>query len=192
MTAAMDPLAEFQKTVETFATGKRRAIRNPFVIVPLEPALERRVSQELERWASTHGDDPGIETVHLDRIFPETPVFETVTSLPTGTVPADSITQTLRDNLAQEIVECILDEHEDLISDERQVLLLLNLGSLYPFARASELLDELDRRRVRATIGIPFPGRVFGGKLSFFGEDARHYYPAHRIDEQIREVYLQP
>ena len=46
-------------------------------------------------------------------------------------------------------------------------------------------------RRVQATIGIPFPGEVIGGKLSFFGGESRHYYPAHQIDGQIQGVHLQ-
>jgi hypothetical protein len=40
-------------------------------------------------------------------------------------------------------------------------------------------------------VGIPFPGEIIGGKLSFFGERAQHYYPAHRIDERITMDHLQ-
>jgi hypothetical protein len=65
------------------------------------------------------------------------------------------------------------------------------LGSIYPFSRASELLDELDRQNVKSTIGIPLPGNVYGGTLSFFGGNSRRYYPAHQIDGQIQEVHLQ-
>jgi hypothetical protein len=52
-------------------------------------------------------------------------------------------------------------------------------------------LDELDRRNVQSTIGIPFPGDIVGGKLSFFGEESRNYYPAHQIDGRIEGVHLQ-
>jgi hypothetical protein len=86
------------------------------------------------------------------------------------------------------MVDHEIDEHK--LESQHHIVLLLNLGSLYPFTRASELLDELDRRNVRSTIGIPFPGDIVGGKLSFFGGDSRHYYPAHQIDGRIREVHL--
>jgi hypothetical protein len=99
----------------------------------------------------------------------------------------------MQDRLAEELVEEMITNEidDDRLETQQHVVLLLNLGSLYPFTRASELLDELDRRNVRSTIGIPFPGDVVGGKLSFFGGDSRHYYPAHQIDGQIREVHLQ-
>jgi len=48
---------------------------------------------------------------------------------------------------------------EEHLKQQSHVVLLLNVGSLYPFTRASELFDELDRRNVRSTIGIPYPWR---------------------------------
>jgi hypothetical protein len=44
---------------------------------------------------------------------------------------------------------------------------------------------------VKSTIGIPFPGDLVGGKLNIYGGESRHYYPAHQVDEKIREVDLQ-
>ena len=79
---------------------------------------------------------------------------------------------------------------EDL-RDPSHILLLLNVGSVYPFTRASELLDELDRRNVSSTIGEAFPGRISNGKLAAYGSDPRGYYPAHLIDGRISEVDLQ-
>ena len=190
----MTPLEDFKERLEQFARGERRGIRNPFVIVPIDPHIEYRVSEDLGRWAATGGGNPPINVIRLDEVFPRTEVFEVVTSVPKDAagINNESVEETLQDNLGPELVETIVEEHPEVMEDH-QVVLLLNLGSLYPFTRASELLDELDRLRVRATIGIPFPGRVLGGKLSFFGEDARHYYPAHRAgdDQQVQAVHLQ-
>lgn len=191
----MTPLEDFKQKLIQFARGERRGIRNPFVTVPVEPRLEYRVGEHLATWARTRSNEPPITVIRLDDVFPRTDVFQVATSVSgeTSDVTHEAIQETLEDNLGQELVEMIVNENAELMAQTEQVVLLLHLGSLYPFTRASELLDELDRLQVQATIGIPFPGRVIGGKLSFFGEDARHYYPAHRAgdDTQVREVHLQ-
>lgn len=191
----MTPLEDFKDTLGEFARGERRGIRNPFVIVPVDPRLENRVANHLSSWASTTSDNPPIEVIHLDAVLPQTDVFQVATSVPARSDETSykAVEKTLKDNLGQELVEKIYKENTDVMDRDKQVVLLLNLGSLYPFTRASEILNELDRLRVQATIGIPFPGRVIGGKLSFFGEDARHYYPAHRAgdDRQVKEVHLE-
>jgi len=73
---------------------------------------------------------------------------------------------------------------------QTHVVLLLDLGSLYPFTRASELLDELDRLNVESTIAVPVPVPD-SDSGPFSGDDSRRYCPAHRIDGQIREEHLQ-
>jgi hypothetical protein len=193
----VNPLHDFKRKLGAFAVGEKRGIRNPFVMVPVVPEAEQITAQHLVQWAE--GDAPAPATVvYLDRLMPETEVFQTLLQVPTsfyenGASPrrAASEEKTLRDNLAVEIVDRIVKNERAACSTSRHILLLLHLGALYPFARASELLDEMDRRRVKATIGIPFPGEVIGGKLSFFGERAQHYYPAHRIDGQIAADHLQ-
>ena len=206
----VDPLKEFQKTLVDFAARKRRGIRNPFVIVPVAPPHERRLTSVLSAWEpdpAESGSDIPVTRICLDEVMPKTKVYQTVVSIPQAALDSadpgdnslaqktygaeDPVTATLQDNLATEIVDCIINEHPDISTVERQILLLLNLGSLFPFARASELLDEFERRRTQSTIGIPFPGTVIGGKLAFFGEDAHHYYPAHRIDQQVKGEHLQ-
>lgn len=188
----------FKDKLVEFATKQRRGIRNPFVIVPVAPHLERRLSGVLQAWQP---EEVEVHALYLDRIFPHTEVFQTVTAIPEGALDKLNsngedggnalVEHTLQDNLGREIVDTIVGEHGHFRSNPEQIVLLLNLGSLYPFVRASELLDELDRQGVQATVGLPFPGRVYNGKLSFFGEEARHYYPAHRIDKQIQEAELQ-
>lgn len=195
--AIENPLRSFEDKLVEFATGQRRGIRNPFVIVPVVPHLERRLSRVLQGWQPGEVD---VHALHLDRSFPRTEVFQTVTAIPeealdrldsSGKAGGSALVEhTLRDNLGREIVDAIVGEHGHFCSNPEQIVLLLNLGSLYPFVRASELLDELDRQGVQATVGLPFPGRVYNGKLSFFGEEARHYYPAHRIDQQIQDAHL--
>lgn len=191
------PLADFKDRLTEFATGTKRGIRNPFVMVPVDPSAEQRTAEHLCEWA---GEETGVPTepIYLDRVMPRTDVFRTVLELPASfyqngdpSERAERETDTLKDNLSDEMVDQIISAHPEVQKKSKRILLLLHLGALYPFARASELLDELDRRQVRATIGIPFPGEVIGGKLSFFGERAQHYYPAHRIEGQISMEHLQ-
>lgn len=206
MTETRNPLKNFTQELIDFARGERRGIRNPFVMVPVEPSVEHRVSERLIRWADADqpdaltnwqgvedqaGNELTVECVRLDHMMPETRVFETVLDLgPTEGMSTDAVEQTLETNLAEELIETLLKNHLSGANEQHNILLLANLGSLYPFTRATELLDELDRRNVNTTTGIPFPGDIFGGKLSFFNEDARHYYPAHRIETQITGGYL--
>lgn len=195
--SAMDA---FKDRLFQFATQRRRGIRNPFVIVPVDPELEQRVSAYLADWAKSPDHPVEVETLDLESLMVETEVFETVAGVSGAewdelrSSPSSSnggytetVTRTMQENLTEELVEVVVQRHPELRETHDTVVLLLNLGALHPFARASALFDELDRQRVRATIGIPFPGRVYAGKLAFFGRDARHYYPAHRIDRQIDE-----
>jgi len=192
-------LSQFKDKLRDFATGQQRGIRNPFVVVPVLPKLEWKITRRMEAWAEEEHDEVHVVTVRLDRLMPGTPVFETVGALPVDAYPdrsSDPTTiaeETLRENLARELIELLLTHHPEVRQPDRPlILLLLNLGALYPFARASRLLDELDRRGVRATVGVPFPGEmVAGGKMSFFGEEATHYYPAHQIEGQLGEAELQ-
>jgi len=191
------PYRAFKRKLCTFADGQA-GIRNPFVIAAIDPAVEHRTANRLSAWASGADEAPSIgegitvQPVWLDELLPDTKVYTLSIALG-GETSSERIEGTMQDRLAEELVqEMISNEIDaDKLETQSHIVLLLNLGSLYPFTRASELLDELDRRNVRSTIGIPFPGDVVGGKLSFFGGDSRHYYPAHQIDGQIREVHLQ-
>jgi hypothetical protein len=189
MTAS--PLTEFKDKLEKFARGQS-GIRNPFVIVTVNPECERDLVDRLEEEAEGgFSDDITAQTIDLERVFSQTKVFNLVLEL-SGADEVDdkTVEETLQERLAEEVVDILVDEIEDPRSQSHAVL-LLNLGSLYPFTRASELLDELDRRGVRSTVGIPFPGKHVGGNLSFFGEESRSYYPAHQIEDRIEEIHLQ-
>jgi hypothetical protein len=206
MTSTRNPLKRFTEELVDFASGERRGIRNPFVMVPVEPSVEHRVTERLVQWADPKtpdtltnwagienqaGNELTVECVRLDHLMPETRVFETTLDLgPLERTTTNAVTETLETSLADELIGKLVEGQLKGENAQQHILLLVNLGSLYPFTRASELLDEMDRRNVNTTIGIPFPGSIRGGKLSFFNEDARHYYPAHRIDEKITEVYL--
>ncbi|RKD87665.1 BREX protein BrxB domain-containing protein [Halopiger aswanensis] len=188
------PFHDFTERLAQFADG-RRGIRNPFVIVPVQPKYERRVAERLTEWAANphrtedFPDDGTVQVLRLDELFVETDVFELAVDLGENNQPA-TITETMQDRLAEELVAVMVEKIE-APAQQRHVVLLTHLGSLYPFTRASELLDELDRRNVQSTIGIPFPGDIVGGKLSFFGEESRNYYPAHQIEGRIEGVHLQ-
>ncbi|WP_121821035.1 BREX protein BrxB domain-containing protein [Halostella salina] len=188
------PLHDFKERLARFADG-RRGIRNPFVIVPVQPKYERRVADRLVEWADNPHETEGfptdgtVQVLRLDELLVETDVFDLAVDLGEEAEPA-TIEDTMQDRLAEELVEVMVEEIASP-DQQRHVVILTHLGSLYPFTRASELLDELDRRNVQSTIGIPFPGDIVGGKLSFFGEESRNYYPAHQIDGRIEEVHLQ-
>jgi hypothetical protein len=188
------PLHDFKERLARFADG-RRGIRNPFVIVPVQPKYERRVADRLVEWAEnpheTEGfpEDGTVQVLRLDELLVETDVFDLAVDLGEQAAPA-TIEDTMQDRLAEELVAVMVEEIA-APDQQRHVVVLTHLGSLYPFTRASELLDELDRRNVQSTIGIPFPGDIVGGKLSFFGEESRNYYPAHQIDGRIEGVHLQ-
>lgn len=199
------PYREFKEKLRTFAQGQH-GIRNPFVIAAVDPAVEHQVADRLETWSSGRmeqpeiPDDVTVQPIWLDELLPQTDVYkllvdlgEPLADLGDGASPGERIEETMQDQLAEELVQQMIEHElsEDQLETQSHVVLLLNLGSLYPFTRASELLDELDRRNVKSTIGIPFPGDVVGGKLSFFGGESRHYYPAHQIDGQIQGVHLQ-
>jgi hypothetical protein len=190
------PYRAFKERLCTFADGQA-GIRNPFVIAAVDPAVEHRVTERLQTWANEATEPPtrdGAVTVQplwLDELLSKTTVYTLSVALGDETAPArieETMQNRLADELVQRMVDHEIDEHK--LESQHHIVLLLNLGSLYPFTRASELLDELDRRNVRSTIGIPFPGDIVGGELSFFGGDSRHYYPAHQIDGRIREVHL--
>lgn len=191
------PYRAFKEKLRTFADGQA-GIRNPFVIVAVDPAVEHRAAARLGAWAAGADEPPAIDggvtvqPIWLDELLPETKVYGLSVALGGETSP-ERIEGTMQDRLAEELVEVLIEREieDEKLETQRHVVLLLNLGSLYPFTRASELLDELDRRNVKSTIGIPFPGDVVGGKLSFFGGDSRHYYPAHQIDGRVGEVHLQ-
>lgn len=201
-------MVDFTTELVDFARGERRGIRNPFVIVPVKPAIEKRVTRRLEQWAvssggrladwedvtDTDGTPVTVTGVRLDELLPETTAFQTSTELgPLDRVTTESVEGTLKRNLASEMVDQLIEMYireAGILNERVSVLLLLNLESLYPFTRASELLDELDRKNVNTTVGIPFPGSVIGGRLSFFNERTRHYYPAHRVDQKVTEGYM--
>jgi hypothetical protein len=199
------PYREFKEKLRTFAQGQH-GIRNPFVIAAVDPAVEHRVADRLATWSDERKEAPEIpdnvtvQPIWLDELLPRTDVYkllvdlgEPLAELEGDTSPGERIEETMQDRLAEELVQQMIQHElsEAQLETQSHVVLLLNLGSLYPFTRASELLDELDRRNVKSTIGIPFPGDVVGGKLSFFGGESRHYYPAHQIDGQIQGVHLQ-
>jgi hypothetical protein len=198
MTSSGSPYSAFKEKLCTFADGQA-GIRNPFVIAAVDPAVEHRTADRLSAWSTGATEPPAldkgvtVQPIWLDELLPKTKVYNLSVALGEETSPK-RIETTMQDRLAEELVQEMISNEidSDRLATQSHIVLLLNLGSLYPFTRASELLDELDRRNVRSTIGIPFPGDVVAGKLSFFGSgDSRHYYPAHQIDGQIREVHLQ-
>lgn len=191
------PYRAFKEKLCTFAQGQH-GIRNPFVIAAVDPAVEHRTADRLAAWATNGGEAPripaavSVQPVWLDELLPRTDVYRLLVDLG-GETTASRIEATMQDRLAEELVAEMIDSEIDAarLETQQHVILLLHIGCLYPFSRASELLNALDRRNVKSTIGIPFPGNNVGGNLSFFGGDSRRYYPAHQIDGTVGEVHLQ-
>jgi hypothetical protein len=191
------PYLAFKEKLCTFADGQA-GIRNPFVIAAVDPSVEHRVADRLSGWATDAEEPPAVgegvtaQPIWLDELLPKTKVYNLSVALG-GQTTAARIEETMQDRLAEELVEEMITNEidQDRLETQQHVVLLLNLGSLYPFTRASELLDELDRRNVRSTIGVIYPGDDVGGKLSFFDGEPRHYYPAHQIPGPVQEVHLQ-
>jgi hypothetical protein len=191
------PYRAFKERLCTFADGQA-GIRNPFVIAAVDPSVEHRVAERLSTWATGAKESPSIDDgvtvqpIWLDELLPTTKVYNLSVALGGETSP-EGVQGTMQDRLTEELVQKMIEHEIDdaRLETQQHVVLLLHLGSLYPFTRASKLLDEIARRSVKSTVGIPFPGDIVGGKLNFFGGDSRRYYPAHQIDGQIREVHLQ-
>jgi len=189
------PLQSFTEKLAAFAGGQA-GIRNPFVIVAVTEAVEHQVTERLATWATDPPAeladvDATIQPIWLDELLSETTVYKLAVGLSDAQNTA-TIRSTLEARLAEELVEEIIAQSDrDALDDSSHILMLLNVGSVYPFTRASELLDELDRRNVSSTIGVAFPGRISNGKLAAYGSDPRGYYPAHLIDGRISEVDLQ-
>lgn len=167
------PYRAFKEKLCTFADGQA-GIRNPFVIAAVDPPVEHRVAERLSTWATGTDeiplidDDVTIQPVWLDELLPKTKVYDLSVALGSETNP-EVIEGTMQDRLTGELVQEMVENEiaDDRLETQQHVVLLLHLGSLYPFTRASELLDEIARRNVRSTIGIPFPGDIVGGKLNF-------------------------
>jgi hypothetical protein len=193
----MSPYRGFKKKICTFAQGQH-GIRNPFVIAAVDPAVEHRAADRLAAWATGGNESPQIpaevtvQPIWLDELLPRTDVYKLLVDLGGETSPS-RIEATMQDRLGEELVQEMIENEIEAthLETQQHVVLLLHIGSLYPFSRASELLNALDRRNVKSTIGIPFPGNNVSGNLSFFGGDSRRYYPAHQIEGKIREVHLQ-
>lgn len=195
--SSTSPYRGFKEKICMFAQGQH-GIRNPFVIAAVDPAVEHRVANRLAAWATDGNESPQIpadvtvQPIWLDELLPRTDVYRLLVDLGRETSPS-RIEATMQDRLGEELVQEMIENEIEAahLETQQHVVLLLHIGSLYPFSRASELLNALDRRNVKSTIGIPFPGNNVSGNLSFFGGDSRRYYPAHQIEGKIREVHLQ-
>ncbi len=183
-----DPIKNFKKRIKDFALKKKKGIRNPFVIVTVEPPLEHKAARELELWAKTAENEMKINCIWMDTLFPQTEVFQIINEIPIELTSLEAVEQTLKDNLTEDIVDLIEEKYS--LDSRSNVLLLLSVGSLFPFAKASGVLDELARRRAKNTVGVLFPGEPMAGRLSLYGERPKHYYPAHTIDKKIEEGML--
>lgn len=182
----MNPLENFKERIGQFARSEKRGIRNPFVIVTTPPELEHKVGEKVREWSESE-KSLDINDVRIDKLFPKTESFK-ISSQLADHASSENVRKTLEDNLKEQLVEEIKNEvGEEFVKDKENVIVLRNLGAVHPFARASGILDEMDRRNFKCAIGVIYPGEVIAGKLSMYGGEARHYYPAHIIKQQVTE-----
>lgn len=185
------PIHDFKNKLGAFATGKRRGIRNPFVILPVKPSIEFKVFSEMKNWNPPK--DCTYFTYDLQKLFVDTRSIKItnayLSNRNTGDVIPQEIEKNVGYNLPIEIAEQIK-KHLPDVNSRTQILLLGNLGALYPFTSASEILDQIERVGIKSTVGIIFPGptTLSGSAVSFFGQKHTHYYPAHIIPEQLRNL----
>jgi hypothetical protein len=143
------PYRAFKEKLCTFADGQA-GIRNPFVIAAVDPAIEHRTAERVSSWARGANEAPSIaegvtvQPIRLDELLPKTRVYNLSVALGGETTP-ERIEGTMQDRLAEELVQEMISNEidDDKLETQSHIVLLLSLGSLYPFTRASELLDEL-------------------------------------------------
>jgi len=80
------PYRAFKEKLCTFADGQA-GIRNPFVIVAVEPAIEHRTVDRLSGWATGSDEPPvidediSIQPIWLDELLPQTKVYNLCVAL---------------------------------------------------------------------------------------------------------------
>jgi len=152
------PFHDFTERLAQFADG-RRGIRNPFVIVPVQPRYERRVANRLTEWATNpnHTEDfPAngtVQVLRLDELFVETNVFELAVDLGENSEPA-TITETMQNRLAEELVAVMVEKIEDP-TQQRHVVLLTHLG----VSIRSRVLRNSSMNSTAATSSLPSASR---------------------------------
>jgi len=103
------PYRAFKEKLCTFADGQA-GIRNPFVIVAVEPAIEHRTVDRLSGWATGSDEPPvidediSIQPIWLDELLPQTKVYNLCVALGSETSP-ERIEGTMQDRLAEELVK---------------------------------------------------------------------------------------
>ena len=194
MSNEASPLNEFKIKLENFATGKRKGIRNPFVILPVKPAIEYRVFDKMKNW--NPAGECTCSFYDLEKLFTNTRAVKITNAylneINHGELHPQEIEKNIGYTLPREIAKQF---EEDLsgINSRSQILLLGNLGALYPFTSASEILDQIEKIGIKATVGIIFPGptTLSGSAVSFFGQKHTHYYPAHIIPNQLKNLSVE-
>ncbi|ELY81856.1 hypothetical protein C487_02913, partial [Natrinema pallidum DSM 3751] len=146
------PYRGFKEKICTFARGQH-GIRNPFVIAAVDPEVEHHTADRLESWATGTDEVPAIpsdvsvQPIWLDELLPQTDVYkllvdlgEPLSDLGDEISAGERIEGTMQDSLAEELVQEMVEHEidEDDLETQRHIVLLLHLGSLYPFTRASE------------------------------------------------------
>jgi len=79
----------------------------------------------------------------------------------------------LRNNLPQEISKRLIDHLKD--RDRKHCAVLLRIGSLFPFVRASHILQKIDSV-INCVLVIPYPGNKEGEMLWHKSKEGNTYY----------------
>ena len=148
----------------------------PFFIFPYDPALERKVIDEVNR-LQKRLERAGLEVekVSLGALF-----YGTLQSK--GYLEKSfEIESKDRDSLKRGIVSVVKDslvnDLKKIASDGKKVILIVRAGAIFPFLRTSSILSDLEGS-VKSPLVLFYPGRYEDKKLYFLNETEGYYYRA--------------
>ena len=90
----------------------------------------------------------------------------------------DDLRQMIASTYGRELIQRIVASAQQA-DPENSVIFLTGVASIYPFARVSNLLDDLENR-VKVPLVVFYPGSERDGKLSFLNQEPHVGYRARR------------
>jgi hypothetical protein len=126
----------------------------------------RVLEQELNNFIFDHYREKG----QLERIF----------ELDRDPARRDELRRMLAGVYEKELVRRILDEVATVADADNTVVFLAGVASMYPFARVSNLLTDLENK-IQIPLVVFYPGSEENGKLRFLNREPHLGYRARRI-----------
>ena len=156
----------------------------PFVILVYDPHEERRcrarqidLREKLES-RGVHVIEHELNNFIFD-YYANKGQLEHIFELDRDPVRREELRQMIAGVYEKELRDRILDDVKDA-APNNSVIFLTGVASIYPFARVSNLLTELENR-VKVPLVVFYPGSERDGKLSFLNQEPHVGYRARRI-----------